>query len=72
MYQHDRLEEIELLSQLKSVQRVDIMAYHEYGHIKYEQLGREYAMTAEPYSNAFLENTKNSFEQAGLNVQSGG
>ena len=65
-------QEVELISQLKSVERVDIMAYHEYGNIKYEQLGREYTMTAKPYSDAYLGNIKNIFEQAGLNVQLGG
>lgn len=65
-------QEIELLSQLKSVERVDIMAYHEYGTIKYEQLGKEYALAAKPYSGVYLENVKNKFEQAGLNVQLGG
>ena len=65
-------QEIELLSQLKSVQRVDIMAYHEYGHIKYEQLGRECIMTAKPYSDAYLEKIKNTFERVGVNVQLGG
>jgi pyruvate formate lyase activating enzyme len=65
-------QEIELLSRLKSVERVDIMAYHEYGVVKYEQLGKEYTLTAKPYSDAYLGSIKNRFEQAGLNVQLGG
>ncbi len=65
-------QEIELLSRLKSVERVDIMAYHEYGKVKYEQLGKEYTVTAKPYSETYLEEIKKMFEQTGLNVQLGG
>ena len=65
-------QEIELLSGLKSVERVDIMAYHEYGRIKYDQLGKEYVLTAKPYPEARLEEIKKMFEGAGLNVQLGG
>lgn len=64
--------EIELLAGLKSVERVDIMAYHEYGRIKYEQLGKEYSLAAKPYSETYLEDIKKLFEQAGLTVQLGG
>ena len=63
---------IDLLSRLKSVERVDIMAYREYGNIKYEQLGKEYTVVAKPYPDEYLENIKKLFEQTGLNVQLGG
>lgn len=65
-------QEIELLSRLRSVERVDIMAYHEYGKIKYEQLGKEYSLKVTPYSETYLEDIKKMFEKAGLNVQLGG
>jgi pyruvate formate lyase activating enzyme len=63
----------EFLSTLKSVQRIDLMAYHQFGRIKYEQLGREYAlMDVEAISDERLQQIKEFFESYGLNVQLGG
>ncbi|MBP2651947.1 MAG: hypothetical protein H6Q74_2772 [Firmicutes bacterium] len=61
-----------LLGALKSIERVDIMAVHEYVNVKYEQLSKEYKLKAEPIPPERQEQIKNLFEQYGLNVQLGG
>jgi len=62
----------EFLSRLKSVDRVDLLAYHEYGRVKYGQLGREYKLNIQPPTEEQLNAIKAIFEQYGLNVQLGG
>ncbi|MBP2650374.1 MAG: PflA [Firmicutes bacterium] len=62
----------ELLSSLKSVRRVDIMAVHEYGKVKYEQLGKEYLLNVQPIPQERQEKIKALFESYGLNTQLGG
>jgi pyruvate formate lyase activating enzyme len=62
----------ELLSGLKSVERVDLLAYHEYGTIKYQQLGREYKLHIQPLTDERLNEIKDTFERHSLNVQLGG
>jgi pyruvate formate lyase activating enzyme len=61
-----------LLAKLKSVERVDLLAYHEYGTIKYQQLGREYPLQVRPLTDARLADIKDIFLHCGLNVQIGG
>jgi pyruvate formate lyase activating enzyme len=60
------------LSKLKSVERVDLLPYHEYGKVKYKQLGREYKCNSRPPSMEQMKNIKSLFERYGLNVQIGG
>jgi pyruvate formate lyase activating enzyme len=60
------------LSHLKSVERVDLLAYHEYGKIKYDQLGREYTLNIQALSREHLNDIKKIFEKYGLKVQLGG
>ncbi|MGB9663149.1 MAG: glycyl-radical enzyme activating protein [Moorellaceae bacterium] len=62
----------ELLAQLRCVERVDLMPYHEYGKVKYEQLGREYKVNARPMPRDRQEELKDFFARYGLNVQIGG
>jgi glycyl-radical enzyme activating protein len=62
----------ELLSGLRSVQRVDLMAYHQYGTVKYGQLGKEYRLEAERPMDQFMEAVKERLESYGLKVQLGG
>jgi pyruvate formate lyase activating enzyme len=62
----------EFLSRLKSVERVDLLAYHEYGGVKYGQLGREYKLHIQPPTEEQLNAIKATFERYGLNVQLGG
>ena len=62
----------EFLARLKSVERVDLMSYHEYGTVKYQQLGREYRLNVQSLGDEELNNIKTVFESYGLNVQLGG
>lgn len=61
-----------LLSKLKSVERVDLLAYHQYGTIKYRELGREYKLNEPSISAERMDSIKNLFEGYGLKVQLGG
>jgi len=60
------------LSRLKSVERVDLLAYHEYGTIKYRELGREYALHLTTPGAERMDEIKTIFERQGLKVQLGG
>jgi pyruvate formate lyase activating enzyme len=63
----------ELLASLKSLERVDLLGYHEFGRIKHEQLGREYQLHGlKPLSEERLQQIKKLFEDRGLTVQIGG
>jgi pyruvate formate lyase activating enzyme len=63
----------ELLSKLKSVIRVDLIAYHEYGKIKYEQRGETYPMEGSPQiGDDRMNEIKKMLEDRGLSVQIGG
>jgi len=60
------------LSRLKSIERIDLLPYHTYGTIKYEQLGREYKLNTLLNAQELADDTKRVFERYGLNVQMGG
>jgi len=62
----------EFLSGLKSVIRVDIMPYHEYGLIKYKLLGKEYEMDASKVTEERAQEIMETLRGYGLTVQSGG
>jgi len=62
----------EFLAGLKSVERVDLLPYHEYGRVKYGQLGREYRLNVQPLTEERLNNIRDTFERYRLNVQLGG
>jgi pyruvate formate lyase activating enzyme len=69
----DNVEDIAaMLAQLKSIERVDLLPYHMYGTIKYQQLGREYTLGILSDVQALTESTKRILESYGLNVQLGG
>jgi len=71
--QEDLTAAAALLSSLKSVIRVDLLAYHEFGRIKHEQLGREYKLKGvKTLSDERLQQIKEFFESYGLDVQLGG
>ncbi len=73
---NDSLDEIkdvgDLLSSMKSVERVDLLAYHEYGTVKYRELGKVYPLQLKPQSQDDLNKIKALLEQYGLTVQLGG
>lgn len=63
-----------LLEKLKSVQRVDIIGYHEYSKTRYKELGMQYPLEhiKSTPTNERLESVKTIFEQHGLKTQLGG
>jgi pyruvate formate lyase activating enzyme len=63
----------QFLSGLKCVERVDLLAFHEYGKLKYGQLGREYGLRhVQSISQERLEKIKTLFDRYGLKTQLGG
>ena len=48
------------------------MAYHQYGTVKYGQLGKEYRLEAERPTDERMEEIKERLEGYGLKVQLGG
>lgn len=73
---NDSAENVEnmaaFLCRLRCVERVDLLAYHEYGSVKYGQLGREYKLHIQSPTAEHLNDIKDTFERYGLNVQLGG
>ena len=63
---------INLLCELRSVERVDLLPVHEYGKVKYDQLGKEYRLVVEPISRERQDDIKALFEECGLKTQIGG
>lgn len=61
-----------LLSGLKSVERVDLLAYHKFGTIKYAQLGRNYALNIDSPNPKRMNDIMALFQKCGLRVQLGG
>ncbi len=64
--------EAKLLASLSCVERVDIIPKHEFGKIKYEQIGKKYALNAADVPEEKQQELLNLFSSYGLNVQIGG
>ena len=65
----------ELLGSLTSVERVDIIPFHEYGKIKYDELGKQYKLShlnTGMISQETLCRIQQVFADRGLQVQVGG
>lgn len=65
----------ELLTTLKSVERVDLLPYHEYGKVKYEQLGKSYQLGElgiQTQTDDQLAAIIDRFAKYGLKTQIGG
>jgi pyruvate formate lyase activating enzyme len=62
----------EFLAHMRSIARVDLLPSHQYGKVKYKQLGRDYPLDIKPISLSRQMEIKGMFEQYGLNVQLGG
>ncbi len=54
------------------MERVDIIAHHQYGTIKHAQLGRAYNLHIQPFTQEHLNDIKDTLERHGLAVQLGG
>ena len=63
----------EMLSRLRNVERIDLMAFHHYGEVKYNQLEMPYKMTSilSPGKEK-MEEIAALFKNRGLSVQLGG
>ncbi len=62
----------EFLAGLKHIVRVDLMNYHEYGRVKYEQLGMPYPVEAKPLPQERLDEISAIFAERGIKTQVGG
>jgi pyruvate formate lyase activating enzyme len=72
-YTQETLEQMAaFLSGLKSVERVDLLPYHEYGAIKHRQLGRTYELNVHTPAPEEVRDIKYTFERYGLKAQVGG
>jgi len=62
----------QFMAGLPSLERVDLMAYHRYGTVKYGQLGRAYGLTVPSLPDNKVDHIKQILENHGLRVQIGG
>jgi pyruvate formate lyase activating enzyme len=62
----------DLIAGMRHVERVDLIAHHEYGKNKYPQLGMEYTMASPEYTDEQLLRIKQEFSRRGIKVQLGG
>jgi pyruvate formate lyase activating enzyme len=73
---NDSLEEVraasQFLSDLRAVEEIDLLPYHKYGTVKYEELGRTYELQIEPPQLEYVDHVKRIFEEHGLKTQIGG
>lgn len=65
-------QEAELLSSLECIKRVDIIPKHEFGKVKYEQIGMEYTLDADDVPAEKQQELLELFSSYGLNTQIGG
>lgn len=63
---------ISLLQTCKSIERVDLIPVHEFGKVKYEQIGMPYTLNAAPIPEERRQALKQKFENAGFLTQIGG
>ena len=71
----DELEEMaRRLAQLEQIRRVDLICYHQYGMVKYQQLSRDYPIpdTVTPIPPERQQEILAIFQGCGLNAQLGG
>ena len=60
------------LSGIKSLERLDLIGYHDYSVIKYKQLGRPYPLKKSQANEAYLQGIKAFFDNYDINTQLGG
>lgn len=69
---HEAQAIAELLKKLSCVKRVDIIPYHNYGSVKYEQIGRQYLLDEPTPAQSEQDELLRMFQSMGLNAQIGG
>jgi pyruvate formate lyase activating enzyme len=62
----------ELLASLKSIERVDIIPLHQFGKVKYDQIGMDYCLCSEEIPDVRQDELRAFFEKYGLKTQIGG
>jgi pyruvate formate lyase activating enzyme len=62
----------QFLSTLKNLDRVDLMNYHEFGKVKYAQIGLDYVVNASPLSEERLAEISAIFSEHAIRTQIGG
>ena len=63
----------ELVAKYPSVERVDLIPFHNYAIHKYEILGKPHILDSlEPLSHEKIDEARLIFEKKGINVQEGG
>jgi pyruvate formate lyase activating enzyme len=60
------------LSGLKSLERLDLIGYHNYSMMKYEQLGLPYLLEMPPAGETYMQKIKALFDGYGIAAQIGG
>ena len=66
-------KEAALIASVGSVRRIDLIPYHDFGAVKYEQLGRPYKMAGTPrLPDERVEEIRRIFEATGIPTQIGG
>jgi pyruvate formate lyase activating enzyme len=67
---HDNVEKVaDICAGLKSVERVEILRFHQMGHDKWQKLGLEYPLeTVEPPDAELTERVRGQFRSRGLTV----
>jgi pyruvate formate lyase activating enzyme len=60
------------LSGFRCIEEVDLMAYHQYGAVKYDQLGKEYKLNGEKQTEDRLKQIMGIFKSYSLNAHLGG
>jgi len=62
----------QFLSELKNLDRVDLMNYHEFGKAKYDQLGMDYELDLSPLSDERMSEIIGVFDKYSIKTQIGG
>jgi len=62
----------ELLAGMKSLERLDLIGYHNYSIMKYGQLGKRYPLDMAPADEPYMQKIKSLFESYDINTQLGG
>ena len=63
---------IDFLRGLKNLKRVDLLPFHEFGRVKYQQLGLNYQVHSHPIESKRQQEILDAFCRAGLQTQLGG